>query len=190
MCHPRFEMPTLSGTKKNILWHLLGLLKSKLPPIRAARTLTRTRMRFCLNPFSNISQNSKQQIDSKNVFLSICVIIHIFWQLSHISADWFYNHNRKQKSDLKKLKQLFTLFYGGRPLFSFLVPKLFEIDHDLERLNDLSAMKLFLSNINSFWCSSVNGWFKSVIKDNLRSRLQWRRDAFYFVDLFCTYCSR
>ena len=136
-------------------------------------------MRFCLNPFNNISVNSKQQIISKNVFLSVFVIFYIFWQVSHISADWCHNHNRKQKSDLRKSNQLCTLFFSGRALFSFLASKGFEIDNDFERFNHLSAMKLFLSNINSFWCSHVNGWFESVIKYNLPSRLKWRRDAFY-----------
>ena len=39
-----------------------------------------------------------------------------------------------------------------------------------KRFNYLSAMKLFLSNMSSFWCSYVNGWFESVIKDNLQNR--------------------
>ena len=113
------------------------------------------------------------------MFLSIFVIFYIFWQVSHISAHWFHNNNGKQKSGLRKSKQLSTLFFSVRALFSFLVPKGFEIDNDFELFNDLSAMNLFLSNINSFWCSYVNGWFESVIKDNLPSRLKWRRDAFY-----------
>ena len=157
------------------LWPLVGLWRSKLPTLRTVHT----RMRFCLNPFNNINENSKQQINSKNFFLSIFVISYIFGQVSYISADWFHNHNGNQKSDLRKSNQLCTLFFSGRTLFSFLAPKGFEMDNDFERFNYLSAMKLFLSNIKSFWCSYVNGWFESVIKDNLPSRLNWRRDAFY-----------
>ena len=154
--------------------------RSKLPPLRTAHT----RMRFCLNLFNNISENSKQQINSKNVSLSIFVIFYIFGQVSHISSDWFHNHNGKQKSDLRKSNQLCTLFFSGRALFSFLAPKGFEMDNDFERFNYLFALKLFLSNINSFWCSYVNGWFESVIKDNLPPRLNWRRDAWRDVDIF------
>ena len=177
MRRPGFEIPTLRGTEMFFilfLWPLVGLWRSKLQPLRTVRT----RMRFCLNPFSNISANSKQQINF-NVFLSIFVIFYVFWQVSHISARWFHNNNGKQKSGLRKSNQLSTLFFSVRVLFSFLVPKGFEIDNDFELFNDLSAINLFLSNINSFWCSYVNGWFESVIKDNLPSRLKWRRDAFH-----------
>ena len=123
---------------------------------------------FLPDPFNNISKNSKQQINSKNVFLFIFIIFYIFSQVSHVSADWFHNHNGKQKCDLSKSNQLFTLFFGGRALFSFLVPKGFKIDNDFECLNFLSAMKMFLSNINSFWYSYVNRWVEIVIKDCLQ----------------------
>ena len=156
MCWPSFEIPTLRVTKSFFflfLWPLVGPWRSKLPPLKTAHT----HMGFCLHPFNNISENSKQQINSKNVFLSIFVIFYAFWQVSHISADWFQNHNEKQKSDLRKSNQLCTLFFSGRALFSFLALKGFEIDNYFKHFNYLSAMKLFLSNINSFWSSYVNG---------------------------------
>ena len=42
---------------------------------------------FLPDPFNNISKNSKQQINSKNVFLFIFIIFYIFSQVSHVSAD-------------------------------------------------------------------------------------------------------
>ena len=109
----------------------------------------------------------------------LSLLYFIYFDKSHISADWFHNHHGKQKSDLGKSNQLCTLFFSGRALFPFLAPKRFEADNNFERFNYLSAIKLFLSSINSFWCSYVNGCFESVIKDNLPSRLKWRGDTFY-----------
>ena len=153
------------------MWPLVGLRRSKLPPLRTAHAS----LRFCLTPFNNISQNSKQQIN-KCFYLSL--LYFIYFDKSHISV-LTDNHNGKQKSDLRKLNQLCTLFFSGRVLFSFLASKGFAINNDFERFIYVSTMKLFLSNINSFWCSYVNGWFESVIKENLLLRLKWRSDAFH-----------
>ena len=80
----------------------------------------------------------------------LSLLYFIFGQVSHISADWFHNHKGKQKRDPRKSKQLFTLFFSDRAFFYFLAPKGFELDNDFKRFNYLSAIKLFLSNINSF----------------------------------------
>ena len=146
-------------------------------------------MRFFLNLLNNISENSKQQLNSENVLLSIFVTFYIFWQLSHISvsADWFHNHNGKQKSDLRKSNQLctpFFFFFWAKRIRNRQWFRTFKLFFCSETVS--IKYKQFFMQL----CEWMIGWFKSVIKYNLPSRLKFRRDAFYFVNIFCTYCSR
>ena len=117
MCRLRFEIPTHQGTLIFFLFFLIFVTLSWTLEVEITTLKDSTyQYVFLPKPFQQNNENSKQQINSKNVFLSIFVIFYIFWQVSHISADWFHNHNRKQKSSPRKSNQLCTLFFSGRAL--------------------------------------------------------------------------
>ena len=100
-------------------------------------------MRFCLNPINSISENFKQQINSKNVFLYLPLLYFKYFEEYHISVLTDFIITMESRKVILENRINFTLY------FSFLAPKGFKIDNDFEHFNYLSAVKLFLSNMSA-----------------------------------------
>ena len=156
------------------LWPWVGLWGSKLPPLRTAHT----RMHFCLNPFTTLGK-----ILSNKWILKICFYLSflyfIYFNKFYISVLTDFIITKESRKVILDNRINFGLYFSTVGLCFLFGTKRTQNGQCFERFNYLSAMKLFLSNKNSFWYSYVNGWFESVIKGNLPSRLKWRKDAFY-----------
>ena len=70
---------------------------------------------------------------------------------SHISVLTDFIITMESRKVILENRINFALYFPAVELcFLFLTPKGFEMDNDFECFNYFSAMKLFLSNINSF----------------------------------------